>query len=594
MNKKFVWLITSCLMVAALVLASCAPAVVEEKKATVVTKEAEKKAEEVEEVVEKVGPQYGGIATAAIPWGGGLTSFDWADNIGATTFIMSYTHDQLMKGDWYLDRDICDYRFSYAWKANPATWWGSLAESWEWTDTTTLVLHLREGVHWQNKPPLNGREFVADDVVKNFERLLAAPRLAGDPRQAIKTVVANDKHTVTLTMHAPNSEITQRLMETLIAATDCLKEFGGEYDDLRSLETLIGTGPFTLEDYLPASSITLKRNPIYWDKDPRNGNQLPYVDGVKLLVIEDMSTIIAALKTGKIDMANYISWQQQPVLAAFAPELSWETNPGKALFSMWFKNSIEPFNNLKVRQALCMAVDRKAIADACFPPGVAEWNVSLFVSPKYAGYIPYDELPLEGKKVRTYDSVAAKALLTEAGYPDGFKTKIQYQVAGELAWAEDGLLMVQDYWDAIGVELEIVPVDSGTMSSLRYAPFPYEAILGCAGGIGVPYLTLTGKYVTGSPWNRACISDPVIDKALEDGVAEFDPEKRNKIYKDVEEYILEQCTDLTMPQASTYSAWWPWFKEYNGEGSIDDGTLGGIFAHIWLDQDLREEMTGRR
>jgi len=260
---------------------------------------------------------------------------------------------------------------------------------------------------------------------------------------------------------------------------------------------------------------------------------------------------------------------------------------------MWMKNTIEPFNNLKVRQALSMAVDLQEIADANFPEGFAQgyhWPARL----AWPGIgIPFDELSDEAKRVRTYDPVAAKALLAEAGYPSGFSTKIQYRATGDLAWAADGLLMVQEYWDAIGVELEVIPVDAGTLSSLRYAPFPYEAILGCKGSAETPYILLTGKYITGCPWNRGCVSDPVIDKAAKDVEAEFDLEKRTRIYRDVLEYILEQCTDITLPRASTYTGWWPWLKEYSGESCIDD-YRGGIFSHIWLDQDLREEMTGRR
>jgi len=76
-------------------------------------------------------------------------------------------------------------------------------------------------------------------------------------------------------------------------------------------------------------------------------------------------------------------------------------------------------------------------------------------------------------------------------------------------------------------------------------------------------------------------------------LAEFDAEELNTMLKEVYAYILEGAYGITLPQGITYTAWWPWLKEYNAERTILKGP-GGIMAHIWLDQDLREDVTGER
>ena len=589
MKTKFVWLIVSCLMVAALVLASCAPAVVEgEKEAKVVTKEAEKKVAEVEKVAEKkVGPQYGGIANIGTFWE--VSNFDPLDAIWQTTAVMGFTHNALIEGDWYVDRSVTDYFFAWDYRLVTESWKGNLAETWEMPDDLTIIFNLREGLRWQNKPPLNGREFVASDVVKYYDRLLSAPRFLVHKLQVIDKVTAVDKYTVRFDLKNPFAQALMVITWQKITADEIYDTFG----DARHWTTTIGTGPFTLEDFVLGSSLTFKRNPDYWEKDPRNGNQLPYVDGVKSLMIPDSATRFAALRTGKIDQDFEIPWTSKDALMAAAPELSWAVWPDAAAFTIFPKNSIEPTSNLKVRQALSMAIDRKAIAEALFPPGVGKYQ-DFPARSSWAGiYIPFEELSDVGKMVRTYDPVAAKALLAEAGYPNGFKTSIQYIAFGAWEFAEDMLAMVKESWAEIGVDFELRPVDAGTMSSLRYAPFPYEHMLGVAGGTAEPIDLINGKFISGAPWNRAVVADPVIDALYDKIKVELDASKRMPLLKELFNYILEEAKCFTPVLGSTYGAWWPWFKDYAGEQTINYHR-GGVMAHIWIDQDLREEMTGRR
>ncbi|GAI52399.1 unnamed protein product, partial [marine sediment metagenome] len=228
---------------------------VEEKEAKVVTKEPEKKAEEVEEVVEKVGPQYGGILFTG--WRREFTTFDRIDNVWSTRALESYTHNCLIEGNWWVDREICNFKFAYDYFLNEAAWGGMLCESWEQPDPLTVIFNIRKGVRWQNKAPLNGREFVAEDVKLFFERLLTGPRLEKHVLQNIKEITCPDKYTVKFTLRVADYTSLQKIAFEKVDAHELWEQYG----DLRHWSTVIGTGAFTLEDYVMGTSMSFKANP---------------------------------------------------------------------------------------------------------------------------------------------------------------------------------------------------------------------------------------------------------------------------------------------------------------------------------------------
>ncbi|GAI68865.1 unnamed protein product, partial [marine sediment metagenome] len=188
------------------------------------------------------------------------------------------------------------------------------------------------------------------------------------------------------------------------------------------------------------------------------------------------------------------------------------------------------------------------------------------------------------------DNVAkAKALLVEAGYPNGFDTSVQYHAAGGFQIWEEAMELVKAYWSEIGINLELRPVDAGTMATLRSMPFPYDDILAAWGGQESPNSVYYFKYRTGGPWNRAIVSDPVIDEYVNKAMEEYDRTKQAEYYKKVTMQILEQCYDVTLPRVNYFPCWNPWVKGYNGEMGITGSKRGHVFARIWIDEAEREE-----
>src|SRR2546427_5397306 len=177
-----------------------------------------------------------------------------------------------------------------------------LAERWEEPDDTTVVFHLRKGVKWHNKPPLNGREFVAEDVKFTYDRFLTekanANRFLLEPVDRVEVV---DRYTVKFLLKEPFVWLPNRLADASgmwIIAPEVAQKFG----DLKKPESAIGTGPFILERYEPNVKTVFKRNPEYFLPGQ------PYVDGVEWLVIDDESTGLAMYRTGQIDFGPAPWW----------------------------------------------------------------------------------------------------------------------------------------------------------------------------------------------------------------------------------------------------------------------------------------------
>lgn len=153
---------------------------------------------------------------------------------------------------------------------------GGLAESWERVDLLTKVYYLRQGVRWHDKPPVNGREFVADDVVWSFNEYLENPRSILYGKDI--TVTALDTYTVEIKMANPE-EIWGRIGGHVVINAPEVAAAPGGYSDWQNVT---GTGPYILTDYVTDSSLTFERNPLYWRSDPfYPENQLPYPDALR-------------------------------------------------------------------------------------------------------------------------------------------------------------------------------------------------------------------------------------------------------------------------------------------------------------------------
>ena len=611
MRKRILWLLVSGLLVLALVLVSCGPAVTEEEEEEeVVTEEEEEIVGEEEEEEEEEGPEmvkvsltrtdgttmerwvetpkYGG--TFNMVWSGSATLFDDALGHPYRAYTTMLTHDVPLQGDWGSGAaGTGEVSFMYMVWPEVAYVRGGVVESWEMPDENTLVFHLRQGVHFHDKPPTNGREMTADDVAFSLNRLWTLPTSIYLGNPYIESIEATDKYTVTIKIEPGRLGVIYRYATQYpkIMPRDAIEEFG----DMGKWQNAIGTGPFTLTDHVDGSSSTLTRNPNYWDYDPVHPqNQLPYLDTVKYLIITDLSTRLAAMRTAKIDWITGVGWEDAPSLMETSSTMQYAkygvTNP-PAIF--WRVDMPElPFYDVKVRQALFMAIDHETIARDYYGGQAEIYTHPAVDIPEFSAFYvgPEDYSEVVGK-MYGYHPDEAKRLLAEAGYPDGFKASIVC-----VATQVDLLSIVKNYWEQVGVELTFEVKETAAYTSLS-SKKEYDLLMGSAQSSNPEMMS---RDRIGNIDNYSMIADPLIEEAYAGVTANFfDTAKKAEIYRGIFPRMLEQAYYLVLPGGVSYSFWWPWVKNYNGERYV--GTWAKLYNFpqwIWIDQDLKEEMTGKR
>ncbi|MFC1864877.1 ABC transporter substrate-binding protein [Chloroflexota bacterium] len=579
MKKKTVWLLLSCLMALSLVLSSCAPAVEEEE----------------EEGAALTVPKYGGELTICLPRD--VMGFDDCYQVPWRTDALHFTHDQLLIGDWtkgpggtgeagFGQNDLI-LKFMT----------GNLAESWEVPDPDTVIFHIRQGIKWQDKPPVNGREFVAEDMASSFRRAfeLETAYMNINFKPWFESATAPDKYTLVIKGHDSEKyrtlEIFANLSQTVRpVAPEVIEQYG----DQKDWRNVVGTGPFIMKNYVEGGSLSFDRNPNYHMNDPLHPeNQLPYPDRFTVLVIKDASTRLAALRTGKIDLVDpglYIGWEDAASLMKTNPELHSYRVIRAGIISFDGRIDRKPFDDIRVRRALQMAINNQEMVDTYYG-GNAEiltWPVAPI--PEFSdAYVPLEELPQSTRELFEYHPDKAKELLAEAGYPDGFKTSVVCrQLHSEL------MEIYKAYWEKVGVDLEIQIKDDGVHRSVA-AGKTYEQMVTADKASGMPFKFLTQK--PGGGINYSLVDDPYINERTAQ-IWAFENrnnfELQNRLARENVLRILDQAYTIQHPGEYLYAFWQPWVGGYNGEyGTSYHSQMMYVFF-TWIDENVKAKMTGAK
>ena len=534
-------------------------------------------------------PQYGGTMTLRID--SDIMAFD--PNARSFNYsIMSGWLECLHTGDWPLEPIPFDQKFGHLNYTNC-----QLAESWEFSEPSTYVVHLRKGIYWQDIPPVNGREFTSDDVAYHYHRMYGlghdfTQRGPGAHYQftPLQSVTIIDKYTVAFKWNVANQEVIRDAMQAVgsLASLEA-HEAVEKWENLDDWHSAIGTGPFILKDFLPGNSATLVKNPNYWGHDERNPhNQLPYVDTLKILIIPDKAEAIAALCAGKIDALDELLPSQVQEILKTNPELLQVTYPAPDALTIDPRNDRAPFNDIRVRKAMQVAIDLPTICKTHYL-GTCRPYPSSTTSYYMKGWgFPYEEWPQELKDEYAYNPTMAKKLLTDAGYPDGVKTNIVANASGDLAV----LRIVQFYFAQVGIDMEIRTMEAAAYSAFinahKHDQLVYNGRIGKLGAIGSNPINFLSRF---GPGNYMGINDPVYaafhPKAWT--VTSFD--EIQKLLRDCNEHVARQHYLISLLQPMEYALYQPWFKGYNGQFDSISSAAGPhrLFyypARFWIDQNM--------
>ena len=463
---------------------------------------------------------------------------------------------------------------------------GELAESWEWEDPLTLVIKLREGVQFAERPGLmDARQFDAEDVVYSFAIVNESPKKIPTYFDHIKDVVARDPHTVVFNFDHFNAEWAYRFgygYYSQIVPREMAKV------DPKDWNNVHGSGPFSLENYIQSNAQVYQRNPNYWDKQ-KIGNQsysLPFIDKLNYRIIKDEAANLSALRTGQLDVLEIIRWIAVDHLKKTTPELKWNRWLATEGTFLAMRVDMKPFDDIRVRRALNLAVNQREILDI-FMGGHGE----LLAYPQHADYggyyQPLEEMPASVKELFEYKPEKAKQLLAEAGYPNGFT--FEAQVNSNNPGHMEVIPLIESYLSKVGVKMKIKPLEYAsflsTMTTRTHGPGYFMQ-----NGHTNPLTTLRKSFVTGQTWNPSMYSDPEFDKRIQDMNGERDEEKRIQIARELTTQILDEAPYVWLPIGYNYTAWWPWVKNYGGELRAGAVRPGPIYARIWIDQEMKEEM----
>ena len=544
-------------------------------------------------------PEYGGTMTI-----GSILSIQIdSHTLKNVAPFVSGVLEKLEKVDWAIDRNEFDLT-SY----HPPIWplRGNLAEGWEMPDDTTIIFNIREGVHWHDKAPMNGRELTAKDIEYNFHRWLAMGEFSGAERSAWirilgipewESITATDDWTVVFKLKEPHIWALSHILSSEMAwiyPPEVIKEHGDAHD----WKNLVGTGPFMLTDAVDGSSYTWTKNPDYWGYDEKYPqNRLPYIDQLRALDLPEETARIAALRTGKIDMLGAIA--SDSLRSIDTVERLRQTNPEIVHYQLFGRsNNVlnvtsatrPPFDDIRVRQAMQKAIDVKTIGITYYKGGAMVEPCGATRVPGY--YTPYEEWPEELKQEYTYDPEGAEALLDAAGHErgaDGIRFKVELPVHDftDIGYVE----LVVEYFREIGIDLEfnLVPVGE-YIAMIRATPTDLLLASGCSPALedhhAAKYSDYSGdKWIVN--WRK---HDPGYERIIGDMRAATTLEEYGKFFTEADRYITEKHWNIWGPAVPETQVVQPWITGWNGEVRLGVSQSHPILARLWIDSELKAAM----
>ena len=438
----------------------------------------------------------------------------------------------------------------------------SLATAWTISpDGTEYIFKLREGVRFHD-----GSAMTAEDVKYSLERILNPETASPQAGRlgVIKEITILNPLELKITLTKPFAPfLTILAMPPGIGIVP--KNFEAKVDPIT--ETL-GTGPFRLVK-LGADFAKLERNVDYWGKDAQ-GNSLPYLDGLLIKVIPDPATLRAALKVGDVDLILGMDAIAAEILKG-APGVEVLVVPQLAYSLLGIQNARPPFDDIRVRQALSLAVDRQEIVDVVYA------GFATVGGPVPSSLIAWNPLPPEELLHYTRDIERAKQLLAEAGHPDG----ISFNIMPLPGWPETLAiaLVIQEQLRPAGITVEIESVDFATFLS-RWRAHDFDTFVSLNSGVVDPDIHLYRHLASTGGINVFNFYDPVTDKLLRAGRIVTDLPTRRDIYSALQRRIAEQVPFLFLAYADLFAA-----RRIEVEGFVllpDRSTT--FLRQTWLDR----------
>ncbi len=391
---------------------------------------------------------------------------------------------------------------------------GELAERWERAADGAWVFHLRDATFH------NGKTVTAEDVAWCIEQIAAEKSTAYLRVQMQDIVRIETPDAKTVRLHTKDPSVTLPLHFASFYAPIIAR------DSLKDSPRGIGAGPFVLANEERGVALEFTA----FDKFYRPG--LPKLKSLRLVAYADESLRVAALQAGDVDLIEYVPWNAMAGIEADG-RLAMQSTPGPFMY-LTFNGRVKPFDDARVRRAVAHAIRREDVIKAAFYGR----GTPIGGLPIAEGTPFYDRKFSDGL---LYDPARAKALLAEAGHPNGFSCKLLS--TAQYGMHKDTAAVVQQHLAAVGINVELVLPDwatrvtlgnrgqfeLGVMGSSADSNDPDGLTPFIAGNVAASYVRSTG------------LNTPRIDTLLAAGRSEFDTARRRVIYDELQQVCLEQA-----------------------------------------------------
>lgn len=408
-----------------------------------------------------------------------------------------------------------------------------LAESYEISeDGLTYTFKIRSGVKFHN-----GEALTVEDIQYSFDRLMGknGGEKMSNNFDNVASTEAPDATTFVIKLKEPNSNFLYSLTARQSAIVP--KSNDGKHN-----ENPIGTGPFAYVKYAPGSNLVLKKNDSYWKQG------LPYLDQVTFTFQSDDQAAIMSLMANEVDLTS-VPWQRVNEVED-SHHLSHQNNNSSLIVT--FNETKAPFDNVKVRQAMNYAISKADIIDSVFAGYAVPLGSNM--SPAMGDY---QKKGLEN--MYKQDVEKAKALLAEAGYPDGFKTKITVSSHNEI-YSNIAQIVAANLKE-IGVDVEIEVVEWGIWLDRVYFGRDYNMTTIDLTGRASAYEILNDYISTNDGENFFLFKNEEYDKIMADVLKETDTAKQIAYYQRAQEILAEQAVSVYV---ADYQIVWGSDKQVTG------------------------------
>lgn len=390
-----------------------------------------------------------------------------------------------------------------------------LAVSWERPDATSIVFELREGVTFHDGTPLT-----AADVKFSLERI-QDPDTGATLRPNLEDATITVVDDLTIRIEKPQPDATLLSVLALPEASIVSKSWMEGNPNVKAQAN--GTGPFLLEAYEPGVRASLARNPDYFVDGQ------PYLDAVDFRMIKNDDARVNALRTGAVDMIDFVPWKDIDALRQ-APGIVVES-AGGAFMNLWFNATKAPFDDPRLRKAFAYAIDREAISKAAF----FGHGTPLYGPPTTPDSPFYQEGLAD---TFGHDPEKARALLADAGHPDGFDFELG--VYQGLTIYTTTAQIVQAHLKEVGLNADIKLLEWANVIEKKNNADYDVLVYGVSVKLPDPdaysyYFGADSTY-----WAKPIgFRDERLQELLAKGRALTELEERKDVYREVEERLLE-------------------------------------------------------